>query len=188
MVRRLELLLGEVMDRPDVPLHALRILPESERAQVLLEFNDTRGDVPLLTPGTLPCVHQLFEAQVARTPDAVALCFDDGEQTRTLTYRELDLHANQLAWSLCTRGVGPERVVAVLLERSLYLGKNIPWLTCDWPQDANFQAAVRDARFNRAVTFEGRALEALEAAGFEPGDDVEIGGITFELDPGAPFG
>ena len=47
-----------------------------------------------------------------------------------------------------------------------YLGKNIPWLTCDWPQDANFQAAVRDARFNRAVTFEGRALEALEAAGF----------------------
>lgn len=47
-----------------------------------------------------------------------------------------------------------------------YIGKNIPWLTCDWPQDGNFQAAMGDARFNRAVTFEGRALAELQAAGF----------------------
>jgi hypothetical protein len=47
-----------------------------------------------------------------------------------------------------------------------YIGKNIPWMTCDWPQDANFQRAMRDARFNRAVTFEGRALAELQAAGF----------------------
>lgn len=47
-----------------------------------------------------------------------------------------------------------------------YLGKHIPWLTCDWPSDAAFRAAMGDARFNRAVTFEGRALDALRAAGF----------------------
>ncbi|MCY1075572.1 mannosyltransferase [Archangium lansingense] len=47
-----------------------------------------------------------------------------------------------------------------------YIGKNIPWSTCDWPHDANFQQAMRDTRFNRAVTFEGRALAELRAAGF----------------------
>ncbi|AKQ68141.1 Alg9 family protein mannosyltransferase [Myxococcus hansupus] len=47
-----------------------------------------------------------------------------------------------------------------------YLGKRIPWLTCDWPRDAAFQHALRDARFNRAVTFEDRALKELQAGGF----------------------
>jgi len=47
-----------------------------------------------------------------------------------------------------------------------YIGKKIPWLTCDWPHDAAFQLAMRDARFNRVVTFEGRALTELQAEGF----------------------
>jgi GPI mannosyltransferase 3 len=47
-----------------------------------------------------------------------------------------------------------------------YIGKNIPWLTCDWPQDRNFQAAMRHRDINRAVTFQGRALKELQAAGF----------------------
>ncbi|MDY7228996.1 glycosyltransferase family 39 protein [Hyalangium rubrum] len=47
-----------------------------------------------------------------------------------------------------------------------YLGKNIPWLTCDWPHDWAFQRAIQDPAFNRAVTFEGRALPELQAAGF----------------------
>lgn len=53
-----------------------------------------------------------------------------------------------------------------------YLGKNIPWATCDWPRDANFQGAMRDARINRAVTFEGRALDELQAAGFRVVEQV----------------
>jgi len=48
-----------------------------------------------------------------------------------------------------------------------YLGKRIPWLTCDWPYEPNFVAAMRDPRINRAITFEGRALAELEAAGFQ---------------------
>lgn len=47
-----------------------------------------------------------------------------------------------------------------------YLGKRIPWLTCDFPSDSGFRIAIGDARFNRAITFEGRALDALDAAGF----------------------
>ncbi|HYI01728.1 mannosyltransferase [Hyalangium sp.] len=47
-----------------------------------------------------------------------------------------------------------------------YIGKNIPWLTCDWPHDQAFQHAMRDSTFNRAVTFGGRALPELQAAGF----------------------
>lgn len=51
-----------------------------------------------------------------------------------------------------------------------YVGRNIPWWTCDWPQDAAFRAASTDKRFDRAVTFEGRALTELHALGFH---DVE---------------
>ena len=47
-----------------------------------------------------------------------------------------------------------------------YLGQQIPWLTCDWPRDGAFQHAMGDRRFNRAVTFEDRALPELQAAGF----------------------
>jgi phosphatidylinositol glycan class B len=47
-----------------------------------------------------------------------------------------------------------------------YIGKNIPWLTCDWPQDWAFQRAIHDPAFNRAVSFDGRALPELQAAGF----------------------
>jgi GPI mannosyltransferase 3 len=47
-----------------------------------------------------------------------------------------------------------------------YVGKNIPWATCDWPHDYAFQRAMGDPTFNRAVTFEGRALSELQAAGF----------------------
>ncbi|HET6982620.1 MAG TPA: mannosyltransferase, partial [Myxococcaceae bacterium] len=48
-----------------------------------------------------------------------------------------------------------------------YVGRRIPWLTSDWPHDPAFQRAMRDPRFNRVVTFEGRALEELQAAGFK---------------------
>ena len=63
------------------------------------------------------CVHQLFEQQVERTPDAIALIFQDQE----LTYSQLNARANQLAHHLIDLGVGPEVIVAVCLERSVEL-------------------------------------------------------------------
>ncbi|MFB6894699.1 condensation domain-containing protein, partial [Kitasatospora sp. NPDC056327] len=93
---------------PDTPLHAIGVLDEPIRRQVLEEWNDTAVDVPA---GTLP---DLFETQAARTPDALALLFED----ESVTYAELNARANRLAHLLIDHGVGPETVVPVVMERS----------------------------------------------------------------------
>ncbi|HOR01588.1 MAG TPA: amino acid adenylation domain-containing protein, partial [Anaerolineae bacterium] len=102
------LLEGIVAD-PDRPLSALLLLDEAERRQVLVEWNDTAGALP-----AAPCVHELFEAQAARTPDAVALACG-GER---LSYRELNRRANQLARHLRRLGVGPEVLVGLCSRRT----------------------------------------------------------------------
>jgi amino acid adenylation domain-containing protein len=86
------------------------LLCKQERYQLLVEWNNTTTDYPNNT-----CIHQLFEAQVERTPDAVAVVFEDQQ----LTYRELNYRANQLAHYLQTLGVGPEVLVGICVERSL---------------------------------------------------------------------
>ncbi|HEX8431069.1 MAG TPA: amino acid adenylation domain-containing protein, partial [Longimicrobium sp.] len=88
----------------------LELLPPMERAQVVEGWNATDADFPRET-----CIHELFEVQVERTPDAVALVFE-GE---SLTYAQLNARANQLAHHLRELGVGPDARVAVSLERSL---------------------------------------------------------------------
>lgn len=55
---------------------------------------------------------------------------------------------------------------------SFYVGKRIPWLTCDWPNDQNFQIATHDRRFNRCVSYDRRAVAELQAAGFQMIDQV----------------
>ena len=100
-----------VTAEPGALLRQVAVLGAGERAQVLQEWNDTAAVVPA---GTLP---ELFEAQVARTPDAVAVAGEDG----SLTYAELNAAANRLARRLTAAGVGPEAVVAVVMERSAAL-------------------------------------------------------------------
>ena len=91
-------------------LSDLPLLTEMERHQLLVEWNKTEAEYP--QDGG---IHQLFEAQVERTPDAVAVSFA-GE---TLTYRELDQRANQLAHHLQKLGAGPDVVAGLCVERSL---------------------------------------------------------------------
>lgn len=88
----------------------LPLLTEGERNRLVAQWNET--DVPYPADALL---HELFEAQAARTPDAVAVV---AEQQR-LTYRELDARANQLAHWLQRNGVGPDRPVPICVERSL---------------------------------------------------------------------
>ena len=101
------LLEGMVRD-PEQRVCELTTLSESEQRQQVVEWNDTRADYP-----QGECLHQLFDAQVERTPDAVAVVFEAEE----LTYRELNARANQLARHLRDVGVGPEVLVGVCMWR-----------------------------------------------------------------------
>ncbi|MFD9739332.1 amino acid adenylation domain-containing protein [Umezawaea sp. NPDC059074] len=111
MGKHLRTLLDEVLVDPARPLGDLRLLDDTERHQVLVEWNPTGGDYSV---ATLPV---LFAEQAARTPDAVAVtCQGD-----SLTYAQLDARANQVAHALLEHGAGPERYVGLVLPRSLDL-------------------------------------------------------------------
>ena len=100
--------LRAVLARPDLPVSAIDVLGEGERRRILEEWNDTATES---VPGTLP---ELFAAQAARVPDAIAVVCGDTE----LSYAELNARANGLAHRLAAHGVGAECGVAVLLEHS----------------------------------------------------------------------
>ena len=106
------MLLEGVAADPSQRLSALPLLTEAERRQVLVEWNATKAAFP-----ESACVHELFEAQVARTPEAVAVVFEG----KSLTYGELNQRANQLAHHLRRHGVGPDRAVGICLKPSLDL-------------------------------------------------------------------
>ncbi len=102
------LLEGVVAD-PAQRISDLPLLTEAERHRLLVAWNDTRSDYPREA-----CVHHLIEAQVERTPDAVAVTC----QAARLTYRELNGRANRVAHALRCLGVKPEVLVGVCVERS----------------------------------------------------------------------
>jgi amino acid adenylation domain-containing protein len=110
MLGHLQSLIEGIVANPQQRVAELPLLPEAERHQLLVEWNDTQTEYP-----QSDCIHQLFEAQVERTPEAIAVVFD----MQQLTYRELNARANQLAHHLQAMGVGPEVLVGICVERSL---------------------------------------------------------------------
>jgi non-ribosomal peptide synthetase component F len=110
MLGHFQALLESIAADPDACPADLPLLTAAERRQVLREWNDTWVGYPRDA-----CPHQLFEAQVERTPDATAVVFGN----RQLTYRQLNHRANQLAHRLQTLGVGPDVRVGICVERSL---------------------------------------------------------------------
>ena len=109
MVRHFELLLDSIVANPEQRLSELSLLTAAEQ-QVFAEWNQTEREYPEDN-----CIHELFEGQVTRTPEAVAVVFDEAR----VSYRELNRRANQLAHYLRRLGVGPEMRVGILLDRSL---------------------------------------------------------------------
>ncbi|MFJ4465255.1 amino acid adenylation domain-containing protein [Streptomyces sp. NPDC088928] len=105
---RLVRLLGDAVAHPDIPVDDLEFIGPDERHQLLEEWNGAA------TGSFGAGLAELFAAQAARTPDAIALV--DGD--RELSYAELDAETNRLAHHLVALGVRPESVVAVLMERS----------------------------------------------------------------------
>jgi surfactin family lipopeptide synthetase A len=111
----LRVLLESIVSDVTQPIAMLPLLTPAERQQVLVEWNRTKMVTPIDR-----CAHQLFEAQAARQPRALAVTFHGaGAASQALTYGELDQRANQLAHYLRELGVGPEVLVGILTERSV---------------------------------------------------------------------
>ena len=106
----LRLLLEGLVADDARPVNQLPILSEAERHRLIIEWNATEADYP-----REKCVHQLFEAQAAKTPGAIAVACGD----KRLTYAELNVRGNQLARHLLSLDVKPDERVAICLERSL---------------------------------------------------------------------
>ncbi|MDF5727414.1 MAG: amino acid adenylation domain-containing protein [Rhizonema sp. PD38] len=111
MLGHLETLLEAIVANPAWRLRDLPLLTAQESQQLLIEWNDTQVKYP-----RQQCIHQLFEAQVELTPDAVAVVFEDQQ----LSYCELNARANQLAHHLHSLGVKPEVPVGICVERSSF--------------------------------------------------------------------
>ncbi|HEY0604990.1 MAG TPA: non-ribosomal peptide synthase/polyketide synthase, partial [Herpetosiphonaceae bacterium] len=107
-----QVLLEAVVSNPAQQINCLPLLTEPEQRHLLQQWDATASDYP-----TDSCLHDLVAAQAARTPDAVAVIFQD----ERLTYAELDRRANQLAHHLLQLGVGPETRVGLYLQRSIDL-------------------------------------------------------------------
>ena len=110
MVCHFQNLLDSIVENPLTPVGKLTLLSESERHQLLVEWNDTATVYP-----QDKCIHQLFEEQVEKTPDAIAVVFEQEK----LTYKQLNQRANQLAHHLQSLGVKPEILVGICVERSI---------------------------------------------------------------------
>lgn len=108
MAEHFQTLVEAIATNPDECVGQLPLLAAAEQHELLIEWNPTQTNYPH------QCIHQLFEEQVEKTPNAVAVGF----KNQQLTYRELNTRANQLAHYLQKRGVGEETLVGICLERS----------------------------------------------------------------------
>ncbi len=188
MLGHLRALLEGMLGAPESAPGDLPLLTATERAQILIAWNDTRTDYPRDTP-----VHRLFEAQAAQTPDAVALSFESA----TLTYAELNRRANRLARHLRELGVGPEVGVGVYVERSFEMivgvlgilkagGAYVP-LDPTYPQERlafmidDTQAPViltRTRLVGKLPAYNGRIVNLDDDLGSAYADDNLDGGAT----------
>ena len=110
IARSFQTLLQAIVANPQERIAELPLLTIAERHQLLVEWNNTQVNY-----SSDKCIHQLFEEQVERTPDAVAVVFQDQQ----LTYQELNCRANQLAYHLRALDVSSEVLVGICVERSL---------------------------------------------------------------------
>jgi len=112
MIGHWQVLLQGIVAHPDQPICMLPLLTDAEKRQILVDWNKTEAEFPChLT------VQQAFEMQVERTPDAPAVVYEG----HSLSYRQLNCRANQVAHYLQRLGVGPETLVGICIERSLEL-------------------------------------------------------------------
>ncbi|MBO0783480.1 MAG: amino acid adenylation domain-containing protein, partial [Ktedonobacteraceae bacterium] len=184
----LEQLVEVLEDAPTTPMRCLDVLPAAERNQLLLKWNETKIDYRPALDGR--CIHELFEQQVERRPEAVALVYDDQQ----LSYAEVNARANRLARRLRRLGVGPEIPVGICTKRSEEMvvgllgilkagGAYVP-LDPAYPEerirfmlkDAGIELLVTERRLEGVLPeFDGEMF-VIDAEWEEIGEDGERGG------------
>ncbi|EAZ88188.1 non-ribosomal peptide synthetase, partial [Crocosphaera chwakensis] len=110
IIDHFKILINSIKNSPQKPIQQLSLLTPSEKYKILYEWNQTQTNY-----NQDKCIHQLFEEQVERTPDAVAVVYEEEQ----LTYQELNQKANQLANYLQTLGVSNGKFIGLFLEPSL---------------------------------------------------------------------
>jgi amino acid adenylation domain-containing protein len=103
-------LLKAIAENIDLPVLMLSFLTEREKNQILIKWNNTKADYP-----KDKCIHQLFEEQAEKTPDAIAVVYENEQ----ITYAELNSSANRLASYLSRRGACEDQLVALFVERGI---------------------------------------------------------------------
>ena len=152
LAQHFQTLLQAIVANPQARISELPLLSRAQRHQLLVEWNNTLVEYP-----HDKCIHQLFEEQVERNPDAVAVVFKDEQ----LTYYELNCRANQLAHYLRSLGVGADKLVGICLERSINMivgllgilkagGAYVP-LDPEYPQE-RLSFMLRDAQISVLLT------------------------------------
>ncbi|MEO0835372.1 MAG: amino acid adenylation domain-containing protein, partial [Cyanobacteria bacterium J06642_3] len=109
IAQQFQTLLEDTVHNPETRIDRLTILPVGDRQKIFQEFNQTEADYP-----QNKCIQQLFETQVQKTPNDIAIIFEEQQ----LTYAQLNSKANQLAHYLRSLGVKPEVLVGLYLEKS----------------------------------------------------------------------
>ncbi|MCW1941620.1 AMP-binding protein [Bacillus anthracis] len=101
---------SNVLEHPEIQVNKLELVSDTEKEQILVDFNDVTADYP-----REKTIHQLFEEQVERTPNHIAVVFED----KKLTYIELNTRANQLARTLKAEGIKENQLIGIMVERSI---------------------------------------------------------------------
>jgi len=191
MLSHLQTLLEGIVEDPDQRLSELPLLTKAERDRLLFEWNDTATEYPD------SCVHTLFEEQVERMPEAVAVVFEDEQ----LTYRQLNENANRIASALEQRGIGKGSYVPVLMDRSIEMvisllsvmksGAAFVPLDTRWPTER--LRLILDDLNSEVVLLNKESLSRQEELG-QPSllvdaqaTETSIPNLDIELDPSEPI-
>ncbi|WP_439740577.1 amino acid adenylation domain-containing protein [Bradyrhizobium japonicum] len=177
MQRALEQLAEALERAPDTPVRELDILPAAERTYLLEELNRTAAAYP-----AEQCIQELFEAQVRKAPEAVALVYQD----QRVSYGALNAHANQLAHHLIALGVKPDQPVAICVARSPLMVVGLLAILKAGGAYVPLDPAYPSARLRQVLEDAAPRLLLTDAAGRAALGDVGLDASVLELDAAAP--
>lgn len=190
VIAHFEYLLGEVIDSSEKSISELEIIPEEEKQKILYDFNSTKMEYP-----KEKTIHELFEEQVNKVPDHVAVVFEN----RRLTYKELNARANQIAKVLRNKGVKPDSIVGIMVDRSIEIvvgilgvlkagGAYLP-MDPNYPterinymlEDSSIGIVLTQKHLKDRVSYQGEIID-IEDDGIYKGDKEELENINKSSD------